>query len=91
MNFKSLFLEKTNDKYIQQILDVFESKPNVTLMNMRDSLNEIFGKKSVDFVTSPLPAWFIKIGSKTLIIINKKYTDDADAILNNKYAIGYLS
>ena len=62
---------------VQKVVDTVKGQ---SLMSMRKSLETIFNKKNIDFVTSPVAHFRIKDGGKTFIIVNKKYADKADAI-----------
>lgn len=80
-------LQKLNevDDVIQQIGNIANVKD---MMSMRKDLEKIFNKKSIDFALSPIAHWRIKHNGKTIIIVNKKYADDADLTVG-PYAIGY--
>jgi len=58
------------------------------LMSMRKPLESMFKKKDIDFVLSPIAHFRIKLGGRTLIIVNKKYADAAEKIVGD-YAIGF--
>ena len=79
-------VDESTDK-IKQVADLIKSSGK-DLMSMRTPLESIFKKKDVDFVLSPMAHFRIKEGGKTLIIVNKKYADDAEEIVG-QYAIGY--
>jgi len=83
------------EKYITEAKDEIISKiaaeagvPGAKLMSLRRPLESIFPKKDIDFVLSPVPHYRIKYKGKTIILVNKKYADDADEVVNN-IAIGY--
>ena len=78
-------LEEGIDSTIQKVADVAKGK---TLVNLRKDLEGIFKKKEIDFVMSPIPHFRIKFGGKTLVLVNKKYADDAEIIVG-EIAIGY--
>ena len=79
------FVNESNDPIINKIGDIAKT---TDLMSMRKELEKIFKKKDIDFVTSPMAHFRIKSGGKTLIIVNKKYADNAELIVGDK-AIGY--
>ncbi len=83
------------EKYINEGKDEIISKiaaeagaPGAKLMSLRKPLESIFSKKDVDFVLSPVAHFRIKYKGKTIILVNKKYADDAEEIVND-IAIGY--
>ena len=78
-------LEEAPDKLLQSIADIAKGKK---LVNLRTPLEGIFKKKEIDFVMSPIPHFRIKSGGKTIVIVNKKYADDAEIIVD-EIAIGY--
>ena len=59
-----------------------------SLMNLRKSLESIFPKKDIDFSYSPEAHYKIKYKGKNIIIVNKKYAEDAELIITDM-AIGY--
>jgi len=59
------------------------------LLSIRKSLETIFPKKSIDFSFSPQAHYRIKHKGKTLVIVSKKYADDAELIVDDM-ALGYL-
>lgn len=73
------------DPTVQKVADLAKGK---TLVNMRKPLEGIFKKKDIDFVMSPIPHFRIKYKGKTLILVHKKYADNADAI-EGEIAIGF--
>ncbi len=81
------YLGEGTENKINKVEEVIK-KSGKELMSMRTPLESIFKKKDVDFVLSPIAHFRIKDGGKTLIIVNKKYADDAEKIVGN-YAIGY--
>lgn len=78
--------DQTGDA-VQKVAEILRSSKS-KLMDMRKDLETIFPKKSIDFVLSPIAHYRIKVGGKTLIIVNKKYADDAEEIVG-EYAIGF--
>ena len=70
---------------LQKIAVLAENKEFVDL---RPELETIFKKKDIDFVLSPVPHFRIKTAKGTIIIVNKKYADEAEIIVND-VAIGY--
>jgi len=70
---------------IQKVADIAKGK---TLMNLRTPLQSIFKKKDIDFVMNPIAHFRIKVGGKTLVIVNKKYADGAEQVVGD-IAIGY--
>jgi len=71
---------------ISKIAEIIES--GKSLMDLRKPLESIFPAKDIDFVLSPVAHYRIKDGKKTLIIVNKKYADDAEQVVG-ELAIGY--
>lgn len=59
-----------------------------TLMSVGHGLKEFFGKNNVNFSLSPMAYYRITINGKVIIIVNKKYAEEAELIVNN-IAIGY--
>lgn len=80
--------EKLNEGIDQTIQKVADAVKGKVLMDMRKPLETIFKKKEIDFVLSPIAHYRIKFGGKTLILVNKKYADDAEIIVGET-AIGY--
>ena len=77
-------MEKSNK--IDQIAEIAKDK---NLVDMRNDLEKIFPKKSIDFSFSPVAHFRIKEkNGKTIIICNSKYADNPDKVVNNM-AIGY--
>lgn len=84
-------LNEATDMTIQKVADVIQNAINqgISLMGMRKELEKIFNKRDIDFSFSPQAHFTIKVKGKQIVIINKAYVDDADAIVGD-YAIGYL-
>lgn len=82
-----LIPDELNENKVQDIATLIKVK-GTTLMNLGKSLEDIFPKKSISFVLSPIAHYRIKVGHKTLIIVNKRYADDAEVIVG-ELAIGY--
>ena len=87
--------DKINEAYYKAINENIISKVaeiagnlGAKLVDLRKPLETLFNKKDIDFVMSPIPHFRIKHKGKTIILVNKKYADDADEIVNN-IAIGY--
>jgi len=80
-------LDNMNEGNIDKVADIIQNSGK-ELMSMRKPLESIFKKKDIDFVLSPVAHFRIKQGSKTLIIVNKKYADSAEQTVG-EYAIGY--
>jgi len=59
-----------------------------SLVAMRKELEKIFKKRDIDFVMNPIAHFRIKSGGKTIMIVNKKYADNAELIVGD-LAIGY--
>ena len=78
-------LNKASDTMIEKVGEIAKT---TSMMNMRKKLETLFKKKDVDFVLSPIAHYRIKYNGKTLIIVNKKYADDAELTVG-EYAIGY--
>ncbi len=72
---------------VKQVADILRSSKS-KLMDMRKDFEKIFSKKDIDFVFSPVAHFRIKVGSKTLVVVNKKYADEAEEIVG-EYAIGF--
>jgi len=90
---REMIVEVLEDKNINEATDpiiakVGEIAKDNALMSMRKPLEAIFKKKDIDFVMSPVAHFRIKHGGKTLVIVNKKYADDAELVVGDK-AIGY--
>lgn len=79
-------IEEATDN-IQKIGDIVK-ETNKKLVDLRPFLEKIFKKKDIDFVFSPVAHFRIKEGKNTIVIVNKKYADDAELIVND-IAIGY--
>lgn len=73
-------------KKIDEVVEVI--KETGDMMSLRTPLEGIFKKSEIDFAVSPIAHFRIKTGGKTLIIVNKKYAEDAEAI-EGALAIGY--
>ena len=84
MSFQEFLNE--GDKNISDVVDIIKDKGD--MMSLRTPLEGIFKKKDIDFVLSPIAHFRIKTKGKTLIIVNKKYADDAEAI-EGALAVGY--
>ena len=84
---KEIIREVLNDATDPIITKVGEIAKKYDLVAMRKPLEGIFKKKDIDFVMSPVAHFRIKHGGKTLVIVNKKYADDAELIVGEK-AIG---
>jgi len=76
---------KSSDPIIDKIGDIAKT---TTLMNMRKPLEKLFKMKDIDFALSPIAHFRIKHKGKMLIIVNKKYADDAELTVGN-LSIGY--
>jgi hypothetical protein len=85
MRFEKYIIEK--DEIISKIA-AEAGAAGAKLMSLRKPLESIFPKKDVDFVLSPVAHFRIKYKGKTIILVNKKYADDAEEIVND-IAIGY--
>ncbi len=72
---------------VQRVADLIK-ETGKSMMDLRKPLETIFKKKDIDFVFSPVAHFRIKDGGKTLIIVNKKYADEAEATVG-ELAIGY--
>jgi len=73
------------DKDIQKIAKITVGKK---LVDLRPLLETIFKKKAIDFVFSPVAHFRIKTSKGTIVIVNKKYADKAEKIVD-EIAIGY--
>jgi len=71
---------------ISKVADIVRS--GKALMSLRKPMEGIFPKRDIDFVLSPIPHFRIKTKKGTLIVVNKKYADDAEEIVGD-LAIGY--
>jgi hypothetical protein len=78
--------EKSQDADVVKVAGII--KGGVALMGLRTPLEGIFNKKDIDFVLSPVAHFRIKTKKGTLIIVNKKYADDAEEVVG-ELAIGY--
>ncbi len=81
-------LNESVDPMIQKIGDLILSSGK-SLMDLRTPLQTLFPKRDIDFSFSPEAHYMIKYKGKKIIIINKKYVDDADLEVSD-YAIGYM-
>ncbi len=63
-------------------------KDEQSLMSLRTSLEGIFKSKDIDFVLSPVAHYRISDNGKILVIVNKKYADEAEMVVG-ELAIGY--
>jgi len=77
------------DPQVKAIVDALKANPNTSMMSLRPHLEKIFKPRDISFVTSPIPAFMIKTKGKTLVVVNKKYADDPEAVVG-PLAIGYL-
>lgn len=82
---KQYLSEKKVDPKLESIAKIIKGK---ALMDLSKPLESIFKKKDINFVLSPIAHYRIKDGSKTLIIVNKRYADKAE-IVQDDLAIGY--
>jgi len=82
--FQNIF-EGSVDPTISKIASTVSGK---NIVDMRKPLESIFTKKDIDFVFSPVPHFRIKHKGKTIVIVNKKYADDAE-LIQGDVAIGY--
>ena len=71
---------------ISKVVDIIKKEGN--MMSLRTPLEGVFKKKDIDFVMSPVAHFRIKDNGKTLIIVNKKYADKAEAT-EGELAVGY--
>jgi len=78
-------ITETVDPTIEKVGEIAK---NTDLVSMRKPLENIFNKKDIDFSMDPIPHFRIKYKGKTLVIVNKKYADNAELVVNDK-AIGY--
>lgn len=78
-----------SDESIQKIADILKKK---SLLSAGSEFEKTFGKKNVQTLGGdmPLPPVYykIKVGGKSIIVVNKKYVDGADLIVGD-IAIGY--
>jgi hypothetical protein len=81
---KKSLIEAT-DPIIAKVGDIAK---DTKMMAMRKPLEKLFKKNDIDFVLSPVAHFRIKHKGKTLVIVNKKYADDAELVVSD-YAIGY--
>lgn len=81
------YITEVNDDIISRVAAI-AGEAGAKLMSLRKPLESIFSKKDVDFVLSPLAHFRIKYKGKTIILVNKKYADNAEEIVND-IAIGY--
>jgi hypothetical protein len=81
-----MVLNEAVDADIAKIVKIIKS--GVEMMGMRTHLEGVFPKKAIDFSMSQPAHFRIKTKKGTLIIVNKKYADEAEEIVGD-YAIGY--
>lgn len=86
MKFDTYIKEGSNPE-ITKVTELVK-KSGQKLVGLRKPLESIFKKKDIDFVMSPIPHFRIKSKGKTIILVNKKYADDAEDIVG-EIAIGY--
>jgi len=79
-------LKEAVDSTIKEIGEIVKGK---SLMSLRDPLSAKFGKRNVDFSHAGAAHFQIKYKGKKIIIVNKKYVDDAELIVGD-LAIGYM-
>ena len=79
-------IKEAADPILTKIGKIAKTKP---LVQMGDDLDALFGEKNVSASYSPQFHFRIKYKGKTIMVINKKYVDDAELIVSDK-AIGYL-
>ena len=73
-------------KKIAEVVEIIKEAGD--MMSLRTPLEGIFKKSDIDFVLSPVAHFRIKSEGKTLIIVNKKYAESAEAI-EGALAVGY--
>lgn len=78
------YYKAATDEIFKKIEEEIKGK---SLMNLK--LETIFPKKDISFSFSPEAHYQIKYKGKTIVIVNKKYADDAELIVG-EMAIGYL-
>lgn len=76
----------SRDDILKKIADAIKNEPS--LMNMRKHLESLFKKKDIDYDHSPFPHFSIKHQGETIVIVNKKYSDEG--LVVGDYAVGYL-
>lgn len=79
-------LEST-DKTIAKVVSAIKNAPG-GMFDLKEPLKKA-GFKKPEYSSSPVPNWMIKDGNKVIVIANKKYADDADAVVGD-YAVGYM-
>ena len=82
----SKLLEGSED-IIKQVAKLVKTSKK-PLVDLRKPLESIFRKKDIDFALSPIVHFRIKTPKGILILVNKKYADDAEEIVD-EIAIGY--
>ena len=74
------------DPILKKIEEAIQGK---SLMSLRSVLEPMFGKRNVDFSHAGAAHFQIKHKGKKIIIVNKKYVDDAELVVGD-LAIGYM-
>lgn len=70
---------------IRKIADAIQGKK---LIGLGKNLSSIYPAKDLYFSTSPVVHHRIKSGDRTIILVHKKYAEDAE-IITGDIAIGY--
>jgi len=73
------------DDILNKIGDIAKT---TKLVSMRKPLEQIFKKRDIDFSFQPVPHFRINYKGKTILIVNKKYADEAELVIGST-AIGY--
>jgi hypothetical protein len=73
------------DPIIKRIGDLVKGKK---LVDLRKPLETIFPKKAIDFSFEVGGHFTVKYKGKTIILVNKKYADDPDLVVDD-IAIGF--
>ena len=79
--------EASSDETVRKVADLVSSSGK-NLVDLRTPLEGIFKKNDIDFALSPIAHFRIKTPKGVLILVNKKYADDAEEIVGS-IAIGY--
>lgn len=78
---------ETKDTIVQKVGDLIKTE-NAALMSLRTPLETVFPKKDIDFTFAGAPHFSIKTRFGVLMIVNSRYVDRADLVVNG-LAVGY--
>jgi len=84
---ESLDFSGKPDKTLEEIGKAIEGTP---LTSCGPILDKLFGAKNVTASFSPQYHFVIKDKGKKIVLINKKYVSDAELIVDDNIAVGYM-